>query len=213
MHISTPFLTGLSTLALTPLTSSTPLYPDQHPLKDFLVSSVSIYTPSGLPGSYPWASIKASITNPNAINLGNASTDGHPIVVAAGSQGLNCQATYFTDPPVPENPLNRTFPCDPIENGYWTMRILPNPASSNTPPPSSDSASPPTQIFSSSSLRLHFTHTTTLVYQGTLYTATYEAEGGFEVGRELSGMCGASGVCRWGLAGGLAPVRVVGWRV
>ncbi|KAH9875035.1 hypothetical protein J1614_004523, partial [Plenodomus biglobosus] len=189
MHFSNPYITTL--LALTHLTHATPLQTRQSPLKDFLVSSVAVGTPSGRPGSYPWASITASITDPNTIDLGNATTDGSPITVPAGSQGLNCHAQYFTRPVEP--PLDHTYPCNPVSDGYWTMRVLPSSSSSG---------------FSSTDFRLKFTHVADIAYQGAQYTAAFEAEGGFRVGQELSGQCGGSGVCGWGLAAGKSPLAL-----
>ena len=65
-------------------------------LKDWQVFSVSSYTPSGRPGSYPWAGITANVTDPNALNLGNASSDGSVAVVPAGSRGIVSLAFSFT---------------------------------------------------------------------------------------------------------------------
>ena len=45
-------------------------------------------TPSGRPGSYPWASITANVTNPNEIDLGTAESDGSQVIVPAGSKGV-----------------------------------------------------------------------------------------------------------------------------
>jgi hypothetical protein len=67
--------------------------------------------------------------------------------------------------------------------------------------------------FGSSNFGLRFTHVVDLLYQGSEYTASYEAEGHFEVGDNLAGVCGGSGVCSWGLKEGSNPVEVVPTRL
>jgi hypothetical protein len=62
--------------------------------------------------------------------------------------------------------------------------------------------------YSSTNFNLKFSHVADLVYQGAQYTASYEAEGHFEVGNQLAGQCGGSGVCSWGLAPGKNPVLI-----
>ena len=62
--------------------------------------------------------------------------------------------------------------------------------------------------FSSTDFKLKFSHVPDILYQGGRYTATYEATGSFKVGDNLSGTCGGSGVCSWGLAPGHNPVLV-----
>ncbi|EOA91154.1 uncharacterized protein SETTUDRAFT_25241 [Exserohilum turcica Et28A] len=85
MHFPTCFV---AFLACTASTAASPLTPRQTSLEDWQVSSVSVFTPSGRPASYPWATIRANVTDPNEIHLGNSSSDGSPVVVPGGSQGL-----------------------------------------------------------------------------------------------------------------------------
>jgi hypothetical protein len=75
-------------LAYTSSTTATPLQARQDTLKDWEVTAVSVFSPSGRPGSYPWATLTANVTDPNEINLGPASSDGTPMIVPAGSQGI-----------------------------------------------------------------------------------------------------------------------------
>jgi hypothetical protein len=86
MQFTTSALVAL--LAYTSSTAASPVQARQTTLKDFEVSSVTVFTPSGRPGSYPWATITANVTDPNEIDLGTASSDGSPVTVPAGSQGL-----------------------------------------------------------------------------------------------------------------------------
>lgn len=60
--------------------------------------------------------------------------------------------------------------------------------------------------FSPTNFKLKFKHVADVLYQGSQYTASYEAEGAFKVGDQLGGSCGGSGVCGWGLAPGKNPV-------
>jgi hypothetical protein len=76
-------------LAVTSCATATPLQARQDTLKDWQVTRAGSYTPSGRPGSYPWATITANITDPNQLTLGTSS-DGKPVTVPAGSQGIVC---------------------------------------------------------------------------------------------------------------------------
>jgi hypothetical protein len=77
-------------LAFAVSAAASPVEARQDALQDWQVSSVSVFTPSGRPGSYPWAGIRANITDPNEINLGTSPDDGTQVIVPAGSQGLVC---------------------------------------------------------------------------------------------------------------------------
>ena len=67
--------------------------------------------------------------------------------------------------------------------------------------------------FAPGNFNLKFTHVADLVYRGSQYTASYEAEGHFAVGDNLAGSCGGSGVCGWGLAPGKNPVPIAATKV
>jgi hypothetical protein len=53
--------------------------------------------------------------------------------------------------------------------------------------------------YSSEDFTLKFTHVVDFINQGNEYTGKYEAQGSFKVGDNMRGVCGASGVCSWGL--------------
>jgi hypothetical protein len=101
----------------------------------------------------------------------------------------NCVAKYFIKG---ENPLARTWPCDATTSGYWTMQVLAGSSGQ----------------YSSEDFNLKFTHVADVLYQGSEYTATYEATGHFAVGDNLAGTCGGSGVCNWGLTAPKNPVLI-----
>jgi len=86
MHFTTSTLAAI--LAITSSVAATPLQARQDALKDWEVTGVAVGTPSGRPGSYPWASITANVTDPNQIDLGPAKSDGSAVTVPAGSQGI-----------------------------------------------------------------------------------------------------------------------------
>jgi hypothetical protein len=87
MHFPTTLLAA--TLAFTSSTTASPLTSQKNTtLQDWQVSGVSVFTPSGRPGSYPWASITANVTDPNEYNLGPAKSDGSNVIVPGGSQGI-----------------------------------------------------------------------------------------------------------------------------
>jgi len=77
-------------LAFTSFAAATPLQARQNTLQEWQVTSVNSHTPSGRPGSYPWSTITANITDPNALNLGTSESDGTAVIVPAGSQGIVC---------------------------------------------------------------------------------------------------------------------------
>jgi hypothetical protein len=80
-------------LAIASSAAASPLAARQATLQDFQVNKVTSYSPSGRPGSYPWAQITASVTDPNEINLGTSQSDGSNVTVPAGSQGLVCSSS------------------------------------------------------------------------------------------------------------------------
>jgi hypothetical protein len=88
MYFATPTIAAV--MAFASFAAATPLQARQDTLQDWQVTSVNSHTPSGRPGSYPWSSLSANITDPNAINLGTSDSDGTSVIVPAGSQGIVC---------------------------------------------------------------------------------------------------------------------------
>lgn len=76
-------------LAYTSTTTALPQNPAApQTLQDFQVTAASVFTPSGRPESYPWATLRANITDPNEYNLGTSDSDGTDVIIPAGSQGI-----------------------------------------------------------------------------------------------------------------------------
>jgi hypothetical protein len=82
-------------LAFTASVAATPLSARADALKDWQVISAGTNTPSGRPGSYPWSTLSANITDPNVIDLGPAKDDGSSVTAPAGSQGLVCLNSFL----------------------------------------------------------------------------------------------------------------------
>jgi hypothetical protein len=80
-------------LAIASSAAASPLAARQSALQNWQVSSVYVGTPSGRPGSYPWATISANVVDPNEISLGPGSFDGSNVTAPAGSQGRVCLQT------------------------------------------------------------------------------------------------------------------------
>jgi hypothetical protein len=180
-----------SITALLLLTSSTLAAYPQPPkptLSPWVLNSLSIFTPSGRPGNYPWLTMTANLTDPNTLILGTSSNDNSNVTVPAGAQAINCQAKWLPG----ETPFDRSWPCDSSFNadGWWTLKIK------------------RTNDFSTTKFDAVFTRVAEVLYQGSAYKKVYEGSDHFEVGSNLSGVCGGSGVCSWGLKAELAPYKV-----
>jgi hypothetical protein len=63
-------------------------------------------------------------------------------------------------------------------------------------------------VYSSQNFNLKFTHVADVLYRGSQYTASYQAEGHFAVGDNMKGTCGGSGVCSWGLSSDKTPFAI-----
>ncbi|PSN63642.1 cell death in tomato 1 [Corynespora cassiicola Philippines] len=183
--------TASTLAAITALTSSTlaaPLEPRQA-LEPWQVTGVAVASPAGRPGSYPWGTITANITDPNELTINRNPADGTTITVPAGNKAVNCQAKWL----ISENPFNRAWPCEPTEDGYWYIYILNGEGIDN---------------FSSSNFDIIFTRVPDVLYQGSRYSGKYEGQANFKVGTNMAGSCGGSGNCFWGLAQGQNPFAV-----
>ncbi|KNG50173.1 cell death in tomato 1 [Stemphylium lycopersici] len=165
-----------ATLGFASSAVAAPLTARQDTLQDWQVSRVLATTPSGRPGSEPWAYIWANVTDPNEITLTGPRGN---YTVPAGSQGLNCVARWYTGG---DSPVGRTWPCDSVSDGYWLMTVLEG-----------------TDNYISENFSLRFTHVAVGPYMDSAYRKSFEAEGHFEVGQNLRGLCGGSGACSWSL--------------
>lgn len=158
----------------------------QTALEPWQVTALVGFSPSGRPESYPWPTITANLTDPNELELGTSDADNSTVTVPAGNQAIKCQAKWLTG----ENPFGRSWPCDPSGDGYWTIKVV------------------QTENFGVGNFTLAITRVAEKLYLGSRYRKAYEAQAHFEVGDNMSGSCGGSGVCSWGLKSELIPYPV-----
>jgi hypothetical protein len=193
-------------LAVAGLVSAAPLESRQDDLQQWQLSGISSFSPSGRPGSYPWITITANLFDPNTLNLGTSPADGSTVTIPPNN-ATNCQAKYISS----SKPFDHIWPCgmlfspltqsklrcnpliyqpDNSGNGYWTMEIL------------------ETSDFSIHEFDVKFTHVADTLYLGSQYKKTYTGTAHFSLTDNLSGSCGGSGVCSWGLKSGLSPYAI-----
>ncbi|EUC43212.1 hypothetical protein COCMIDRAFT_7318 [Bipolaris oryzae ATCC 44560] len=177
---------AITLLAFASSAAASPLAARQDALQDWQVTDLAVSVPMGRPGSYPWGTLKANITDPNAINLGTSS-DGSQMIVPAGSKGVNCEAKWYING---DSPIGRAWPCDATSNGYWFMHVYEG-----------------TNGFSSSNFDLKFTRVAEKIHLDTQYKATFEAKGHFDSRGGLGGVCSA-GECNWGLLQSKKPFKI-----
>ncbi|KAI1104556.1 hypothetical protein F4804DRAFT_185316 [Jackrogersella minutella] len=167
---------------------------DLDPLEPWQVTRLNTFSPSGRSNDSTLAYIWANITNPNSIPAGpGASFD---------SSSANCTVdwTFFG-----EDPYGRVFECETAETqpgssssgsssvSKWTIEII----------DANDTMSSPTE-----NMDVKFTLTTNLTMNGDDYYKVLIGTQHFEVGDNMEGQCGGSGVCSWGLKDEIIPVLV-----
>ncbi|KAF2747003.1 hypothetical protein M011DRAFT_487005 [Sporormia fimetaria CBS 119925] len=188
MHFS--LTTLISLLNLTTLIFASPIGPDEagkkKKLQPWQLSSISRFQPSGRPGTHPWNAITANIYDPNTLTLG-VSSDGQQVIVPP-SNATNCRAVWLYGDV--ETPFRRSWPCDPVENGYWTLEILEIPD------------------FSVWHFKVRIKRIAETTFLGAGYKRTFETTGEFITQTNLTGACGGSGVCSFSLRPELSPLAM-----
>lgn len=119
--------------------------------------------------------ISAHVTDPNSYFLSYPPLSN--LTVPGGSQGLNCEARWYRG----ESPQGRSWPCDPVETGHWTLQVLP--------------ATPGSQFVSVSNFKLKFTHV--IEPRAPYKKESFEAEASLDSGRNMIGRCLSSGSCTY----------------
>ncbi|KAF2996472.1 hypothetical protein E8E13_004681 [Curvularia kusanoi] len=102
----------------TAVASVVPLEARQDTLLPFEVAFVGSERRSGSLGSHPWRRVIANFTDPNPYPW---SVGSHNDTVEGGLKGVNCEVKWFRS----EAPEGRTWPCDPVDNGWFGLQILP----------------------------------------------------------------------------------------
>ncbi|OIW30170.1 hypothetical protein CONLIGDRAFT_576629 [Coniochaeta ligniaria NRRL 30616] len=170
MHI-TPALTGLFST-----TAGALIGPNDAPAP-WEISSLSTFSPSGRPGSSPYSILNITISDPNTILAGPSPTG--PAVFPPST--AICNTSFVGTAP----PYNQILNCSEVQYGSWTFEIL---EANNTSYPSA-----------TTNFDVRFTHVDNVTVIGDVYSQVYAGTGHFEVGKNMAGICGASGVCSWGL--------------
>ena len=147
------------------------------------VSSLSTFSPSGRPGSSPYSTVNITITDPNTIVAGRSPTGmaGFPPSTAI------CNASFVGSDP----PYNKVLNCSETKYGQWTFEML---KTNNTGYPSA-----------TTNFDIRFTRVNNVTVIWEEFSKVYVGQAHFEVGDNMQGVCGASGVCSWGLKGELRP--------
>ncbi|KAK1766282.1 hypothetical protein QBC33DRAFT_620687 [Phialemonium atrogriseum] len=178
----------LPLLSITSLAAGAALLKSRDPdaLKLWEILRLSTFSPSGRPGSSPWSLINITITDPNTIPAGPTPTG----TAVFEPSTVNCSTAWDAG----SLPYNQVVNCTEAEHGYWTFEML--------EADDSDYHSP-TENFN-----IRFTQVRSLEVPGNTYAQTFVGTGSFRVGDNLSGVCGASGVCSFGLKDEAKPVLV-----
>ncbi|KAB5545758.1 hypothetical protein GE09DRAFT_218451 [Coniochaeta sp. 2T2.1] len=168
-----PILTALT--GLLSLSSAALIGPNDTPAP-WEISSISTFSPSGRPGSSPYSIVNITITDPNDIAAGPSGMATFPPSTAI------CNASFVGSDP----PYNKVIDCSETEYGSWTFEML---ESSNTSGWQS----------ATTNFDVRFTRVNNVTVVGEVFSKVYVGRAHFEVGANMRGVCGASGVCSWGL--------------
>ena len=188
MHLNSlaSFLALAATTSLAAPTAPPSIQHRQNSLQPWQLSNIISFSPSGRPASYPWLTITASLTDPNALTIGTSPIDNTAVTTEPNNTAQNCQAKWLSG----ESPFGRSWPCDPSDDGHWRMEIL---------------ETPDFHIFN---FDVKFTRVAEKIYLGNAFKKTYEASVHFEAGVNLAQSCGGSGVCSASLREDLRPLDV-----
>ncbi|KAI0379110.1 hypothetical protein F5Y04DRAFT_283196 [Hypomontagnella monticulosa] len=162
-------------------------------LEPWQVSRMTTFSPSGRPGSSKFANTYAIITNPGS-NPANGDT-------MFGPSRANCTAEWTW---LEDEPYGQIFPCDTAQNetsttvAKWTMEII--------------EVANSTQFSPTENFDVKFTLTQTIKEdsesRGEATSKTYEGTEHFELGVNMRGSCGGSGVCSWSLDQEKIPILI-----
>jgi len=168
---------------LLPLAIAATIGPNDTPVP-WEISSLATFSPSGRPGSSPYSILNITITDPNTTAAGPAhrGTAVFPPTTAV------CNATFVGEAP----PWGRALNCSETSYGHWSFEML----------------EPAENPSATTNFDVRFTHVSNVTVIGQVFTKVYVAREHFEVGKNMGGICGASGVCSFGLKEEERPVLV-----
>ncbi|KAI1379695.1 hypothetical protein F4677DRAFT_290840 [Hypoxylon crocopeplum] len=177
-------------MPLEPLEPLEPIEPSKRSgsMQSWRVTRLSTYSPSGRPGSSPIAHLWATITNPDPVPASPAGTS------PTGSTA-NCTVDWdFAS----ERPYGRAVECVTEQRpgasvSAWTIELF---------EANSTWASPTENV------DVRFTLSRNLTVDGVENDKVFVGTQHFEVGDNMRGTCGGSGVCSWELRQENIPVLI-----
>ncbi|KAI0885942.1 uncharacterized protein GGS22DRAFT_121685 [Annulohypoxylon maeteangense] len=154
------------------------------------VTRLNTFSPSGRPGSDVNAHLWANITNPSPIPAGPG--------VTFDASSANCTVNWVY---AGDYPYGHVFICNTTDTeessssstSKWTIEVL----EANVTSPSA-----------TTNMDVRFTLTTNLTVDGDEYYKVLVGTQHFQVGENMRGSCGGSGVCSWTLRDESVPVLV-----
>ncbi|KAI6088458.1 hypothetical protein F4821DRAFT_89311 [Hypoxylon rubiginosum] len=163
-----------------------------EPPAPWQVTKLSTFSPSGRPGSSPLARILANVTNPSAIPAGPGASSP-----SFAPSEANCTVEWAWADAQPYGAVHECTTAPPAEasSSKWTVEIL----------ESDPGAYAPTEKLD---VKFTLTLTSSSDRDGEAYSKVLVATQHFEVGDNMRGTCGGSGVCSWGLNEELTPLSI-----
>ncbi|KAF2193901.1 cell death in tomato 1 [Zopfia rhizophila CBS 207.26] len=155
-----------------------PVERQEQELQPWQIRPLYTHSPSGRLGNDPHSTLNFTIHDPNTIRL-QPGIRGWAVLPPVT---VNCSAQWLTNEDVP---WGVGIPCTAVDYGTWTFTMVPG---------SGEAGYGATTDFG-----LEFKQFRSVNVLGNLHERTFEGEGKFKVGVNLSGQCGGSGVCNWGL--------------
>ncbi|PSN75261.1 hypothetical protein BS50DRAFT_567961 [Corynespora cassiicola Philippines] len=146
----------------------------QAGLEPWQVTSLSTHSPSGRPGNNPHSTLNVTIHDPNTIAVTQTPTG----TAVFPPSTANCSAQWLTAEDVP---WGVEQPCSEIDHGYWTFKMTGGESGTTD-------------------FGLEFKLVDNVTVLNQAYTKVFSGGALFKVGDNLSGQCGGSGVCNWGLS-------------
>ena len=132
------------------------------------------------------AGLRFTIADPNTLNAGPA----HRGVAIFPPSTANCTVQWAWG----ESPFGRMYNCTEVQYGYWAFEVFETNAKYG---------SWPLQVFD-----IRVTRVYNVNVLNNIYTKVFEGRGSFEIGKNLGGLCGASGICSFQLKNESSPVLI-----
>ncbi|KAI0009537.1 hypothetical protein F4779DRAFT_369665 [Xylariaceae sp. FL0662B] len=166
---------------------------DLAPLEPWQVMKLSTFSPSGRPGNSPLAHLWANITSPGSVPAGSG--------VSFDQSSANCTVDWVWGD---EKPYSLIYECATTvtataeadssrSSSKWTIEILEADSGYFSP---------------TENIAVKFTLTNNLTIDGDEFYKVLVGIQHFEVGENMRGSCGGSGVCSWELREEDNPVLV-----